>query len=149
MRTALELTKTFPEAIRNLNCIINACFINNPKLWSESIELLTKLKNSNFQMMNQLFYFTILFFRDLLYYSYSGETTKIIFINNIKKIESINQKYQNINWDLCINNIEKTQNYINRNGYLPLHMTCLFTSFQKILKKEPYNSFDLNDWVQL
>ena len=65
-------------------------------------------------------------------------------------IESvINQKYQNINWDLCINNIEKTQNYINRNGYLPLHMTCLFTSFQKILKKEPYNSFDLNDWVQL
>ena len=93
-----------------------------------------RLKSKDIHQMKQLFCCAVLFFRDLLYYSSSGVDDEIIFRNQMGKIDKLTKNYPQADWYSCIQHIENTQNFISRNGYLPLQMICLFIDIQKSLE---------------
>ena len=97
--------------------------------------------------MEQLFRCAVLFFRDLLYYSTADTDNKIIFKNQINKIDKLSKTYNDADWYSCIQHIENTQYYISLNGYLPLQMICMILDIQKSLKGEIYEYFQLKDWT--
>ena len=55
---------------------------------------------------------------------------EIIFKNQVGKIDKLSKSYPEGDWQACIQHIENAQNYILRNGYLPLMITNL-------IKKKP------------
>ena len=97
--------------------------------------------------MEQLFRCAVLFFRDLLYYSATKSEDEIIFKNQMGKINKLTKSYPESDWHSCIQHIENTQNYISRNGYLPLQIICMILDIQKSLRGEIYEPFSLNDWT--
>ena len=97
--------------------------------------------------MEQLFRCAVLFFRDLLYYTTTDTDDEIIFKNQINKIDKLSKTYSDADWYACIQHIENTQNYISRNGFLPLQMICMILDIQKSLKGETYEPFQLSDWT--
>ena len=60
----------------------------------------------------------------------------IIFKNQVGKIDKLSKTYCKADLQACIQHIEVTQNYISRNGYLPLQMICMILDIQKSLKGE-------------
>jgi len=63
------------------------------------------------------------------------------------KIDKLTKSYPEADWHSCIEHIENTQNYISRNGYLPLQIICMILDIQKSLRGEIYEPFHLNDWT--
>ena len=63
------------------------------------------------------------------------------------KINKLTKTYIKADWHTCIQHIENTQNYISRNGYLPLQLICMFLDIQKSLRGEIYEFFKLKDWM--
>ena len=63
------------------------------------------------------------------------------------KINKLSNTYINADWQACIQHIENTQNYISRNGYLPLQMICMILDIQKSLMGEKQKIFELKDWT--
>ena len=108
---------------------------------------MAQLKTNNINQMEQLFRCAVLFFRDLLYYSTSGTGDAIIFKNQMSKIDKLSKSNPEADWNSCIQHIENTQNYISRNGYLPLQIICMILDIQKSLKGEIYEPFRLRDWT--
>ncbi len=72
---------------------------------------------------------------------------EIIFRNQMGKIDKLTKNYPQADWHACIQHIENTQNFISRNGYLPLQMICLFLDIQKSLQGGIYEFFKLEDWT--
>ena len=97
--------------------------------------------------MEQMFRCAVLFFRDLLYYTATDTDDEIIFKTQINKIDKLSKTYSDADWHTCIQHIENTQNYILRNGYLPLQMICMILDIQRSLKGEIYEPFQLRDWT--
>ena len=120
-----ELMQNSTDLIEKLYLLLNTCFSRDPVIWNKCIDTAARLKVKNIHQMEQLFLCAILFFRDLLYYSTTGTDDEIIFKNLIGKIDSLSKIYSNADWLTCIQHIETTQNYIARNGYLPLQIICM------------------------
>ena len=59
------------------------------------------------------------------------------------------EKYNNANWHMCINQIEMTQNYITRNAFMPLQMTCLFINLKQIINGKISDPFKLSSWIEI
>ena len=97
--------------------------------------------------MEQLFHYAVLFFRDLLYYSATNSDDEIIYKHQMSKIDKLSKSHPEADWHSCIQHIENTQNYISRNGYLPLQIICMILDIQKSLKGEIYEPFRLRDWT--
>ena len=97
--------------------------------------------------MEQLFRCAVLFFRDLLYYSATNSDDEIIYKNQMSKIDKLSKSHPEADWHSCIQHIENTQNYIFRNGYLPIQIICMILDIQKSLKGEIYEPFRLRDWT--
>jgi DNA polymerase-3 subunit delta' len=135
--------------MEKLFVILNACFTNDPIIWNKCIDIMSRQKKSNIKEMEHLFICLMLFFRDLLYYSKTKSTNKIIFKNKIEKIEYLSQLYLNAKWDICIEHIENTQNYIIRNGHLPLQITNMLINIKKSLNGKDSKVFQLSDWTLL
>ena len=87
------------------------------------------------------------FFRDLLYYKITGVDDEIIFKNQMGKIDKLSKAYPEGDWQACIQHIENTQNYILRNGYLPLMITNLMIDIHKALQGKFHKPFQLSDWT--
>ena len=147
MRLSRELNKNSSDLIEKLFILMNACFSSDPTIWNHCIDTTVRLKTKDVHQMEQLFRCSVLFFRDLLYYSSSGVDDEIIFRNHISKINKLTKRYPQADWHACIQHIENTQNFISRNGYLPLQMICLFLDIQKALQGEIYEFFKLEDWT--
>jgi DNA polymerase-3 subunit delta' len=147
MRLLRELNQNSSDLIEKLFILINACFNSDPTIWNHCIDTTVRLKTKDVRQMEQLFRCAVLFFRDLLYYSSSGVDDKIIFRNQMGKIDKLTKNYPQADWHACIQHIETTQNFISRNGYLPLQMICLFLDIQKSLQGEIYEFFKLEDWT--
>ena len=56
-------------------------------------------------------------------------------------------KFPHAEWALCIKEINNAQNYILRNGHIPLIITSLYIEIQNILSKTDYSIFQMNDWL--
>ena len=97
--------------------------------------------------MEQLFRFAALFFRDLLYYKITSVDDEIIFKNQVGKIDKLSKAYPEGDWHACIQHIENTQNYILRNGYLPLMITTLMIDIHKALEGKFHKPFQLSNWT--
>jgi DNA polymerase-3 subunit delta' len=147
IRLALELNQNSTDLMEKLYLFLNACFSNNPDIWNRCIETTSRLKSKDIHQMEQLFGCVVLFFRDLLYYSSTGVDDEIIFRNQMGKINKLTKTYIKADWHTCIQHIENTQNYISRNGYLPLQLICMFLDIQKSLRGEIYEFFKLKDWM--
>ena len=147
MRLSRELVQHSTDLMEKLYLFLNACFSSDPAIWNKCIETTARLKTKNISQMEQLFRCAILFFRDMLYYSTTDTDDEIIFKNQINKINKLSKTYSEADWHSCIQHIENTQNYISRNGYLPLQMTCMILDIQKSLKGELFQSFQLRDWT--
>ena len=147
IRLAHDLNQSSADLMEKLYLILNACFSNDPIIWNKCIEITSRLKTKNIHQLEQLFSCLILFYRDLLYYSSTGVCDEIIFRNHLGKIDRLTKTYKQADWHACIQNIENTQNYILRNGNLPLQMICMFIDIKKSVQGEVYNPFILNDWT--
>jgi len=144
---AYELNNNTSDLLQNLFLLLNACFSKNPVIWNNSINNIIKLKSNNTQRMQQVFYCAKLFFRDLFYYSNSSENNQIIFQKYTSKIDSLTKKYYKADWYICIEHISNTQNYITKNGYVPLQLICMFQNINNSLIKKTNQIFDLDDWI--
>ena len=105
------------------------------------MDISVHLKNRDFHQLEQLFRCTTLFFRDLLYYSITGVDDNIVYKNKMGKIHKLSKSYPEGDWQACIQHIENTQNYILRNGYMPLMMTTLIIDIQKAIQGEYHKPF--------
>jgi len=147
IRLAHELNQNTKDLMEKLYLFLNACFSNNPDIWNRCIETISRLKTKDVNQMEQLFSCVGLFFRDLLYYSATGVDNEIVFRNQMGKINKLTNTYLQADWHACIQHIENTQNYISRNGYLPLQLICMFMDMQQSLRGEIYEFFNLKDWI--
>ena len=135
------------DLMEKLYLLLNACFSTDPTIWNKCIDTTARLKTKDINQMEQMFRCAVLFFRDLLYYSATKTDNEIIFKNQINKIDKLSKTYIDADWHSCIQHIENTQNYISRNGYLPLQMICMILDIQKSLKGKIYEPFQLRDWT--
>ena len=149
MTISNQIYKKFDDLITNLNLFIETCFSFNPILWNKYTDMISRLKNNDKKQMEQIFLFITIYFRDLLYYSSTNTHNEIIFTNQIKQISELTKKYNNANWDMCINQIEITQNYITRNAFMPLQMTCLFINLKQIINGKISDPFKLSSWIEI
>ena len=142
-----NLVDNYSDLMDKLYVLLNACFSQDPSIWGKCIDISARLKNKNINKLEQLFRCAILFFRDLFYYANTGARDKIIFKNQISKINKLCQSHPEGDWKACIQHIENTQNYILRNGYLPLMITNLIIDIQKAIQGEYHKPFKLSDWI--
>ena len=142
-----ELMQNSTDLMEKLYTFLNACFSNNPAVWEKCIDTTSRLKTKDISQMEQLFRCAVLFFRDLLYYSATNSDDEIIYKNQMSKIDKLSKSHPEADWHSCIQHIENTQNYISRNGYLPLQIICMILDIQKSLKGEIYEPFRLRDWT--
>ncbi len=142
-----QLKDNYSYLMEKLFALLNACFSQNPSAWEKCIDIAARLKNKDFFQLEQLFRCAILFFRDILYYTTTNMDDKIIFKNQMGKIDKLSKAYPGGDWYACIQYIENTQNYILRHGYLPLMMTNLFIDIHKALGGKFHKPFQLSDWI--
>jgi len=142
-----ELMQNSTDLMEKLYTFLNACFSNDPAVWEKCIDTTSRLKTKDISQMEQLFRCVVLFFRDLLYYSATNSDDEIIYKNQMSKIDKLSKSHPEADWHSCIQHIENTQNYISRNGYLPLQIICMILDIQKSLKGEIYEPFRLRDWT--
>ena len=142
-----ELMQNSTDLMEKLYMFLNACFSNDPAVWETCIDTTSRLKTKDISKMEQLFRCVVLFFRDLLYYSATNSDDEIIYKNQMSKIDKLSKTHPKADWHSCIQHIENTQNYISRNGYLPLQIICMILDIQKSLKGEIYEPFRLRDWT--
>ena len=142
-----QIKDNYSDIMEKLFALLNACFSQNPTVWEKCIDIAARLKNKDFFQLEQLFRCAILFFRDILYYSSSGADDNIIFINQISKIDKLIKTYPEGDWHACIQHIENTQNYILRNGYLPLIITNLLIDIHQSVLGRYHKPFQLSDWT--
>ena len=147
VRLSQELIENATDLMENLFLLLNAFFSSDPSIWNKCIDTTARLKTKNISQMEQLFRCAVLFFRDLLYYSATNSDNDIIFKNQMGKIDKLTKSYPEADWHSCIEHIENTQNYISRNGYLPLQIICMILDIQKSLRGEIYEPFHLSDWT--
>ena len=147
VRLSQELIENATDLMEKLFLLLNAFFSSDPSIWNKCIDTTARLKTKNNSQMEQLFRCAVLFFRDLLYYSATNSDNEIIFKNQMGKIDKLTKSYPEADWHSCIEHIENTQNYISRNGYLPLQIICMILDIQKSLIGEIYEPFRLNDWT--
>ena len=147
MRLGKALIQNSTDLMEKLYLLLNTCFSSNPAIWNKCIDIFAQQKSKDVHKMKQLFCCAVLFFRDLLYYSVTGVEDEIIFKNQMGKINKLSNTYINADWQACIQHIENTQNYISRNGYLPLQMICMILEIQKSLMGEKQKIFELRDWT--
>ena len=74
---------------------------------------------------------------------------EIIFKNQIGKIDKLSKSYSKGDWQACMQHIENTQNYILRNGYLPLMITNMILDIQKAIQGKYHKPFQLSDWIHI
>jgi len=144
-----QLIDSYPEIMKKLYIFLNSCFSRDPSIWEENIDNSARLKNKDFSNLEQLFHFAILFFRDMLYYQNTNSIEDIAYKNQIEKIEKLCQSYPDADWHACIEHIENAQNYILRNGYLPLMIINLIIDIQGSIQGEYHEPFQLSDWVKV
>jgi len=142
-----QLKDDYSDTMEKLYTFLNACFSKDPSVWEKCIDISVRLKNKNITQLEQLFRYTALFFRDLLYYKITGVDDEIIFKNQMGKIDKLSKAYPEGDWQACIQHIENTQNYILRNGYLPLMITNLMIDIHKALQGKFHKPFQLSDWT--
>ena len=142
-----KLIQNSTDLMEKLYTFLNACFSNDPAVWEKCIDTTSRLKTKDISQMEQLFRCAVLFFRDLLYYSATNSDDEIIYKNQMSKIDKLSKSHPKADWHSCIQHIENTQNYIFRNGYLPLQIICMILDIQKSLKGEIYEPFRLRDWT--
>ena len=142
-----ELMQNSTDLMEKLYTFLNACFSNDPAVWEKCIDTTSRLKTKDISQMEQLFRCAVLFFRDLFYYSATNSDDEIIYKNQMSKIDKLSKSHPEADWHSCIQHIENTQNYISRNGYLPLQIICMILDIQKSLKGEIYEPFRLRDWT--
>ena len=142
-----KLIQNSTDLMEKLYTFLNACFSNDPAVWEKCIDTTSRLKTKDISQMEQLFHCAVLFFRDLLYYSATNSDDEIIYKNQMSKIDKLSKSHPEADWHSCIQHIENTQNYISRNGYLPLQIICMILDIQKSLKGEIYEPFRLRDWT--
>jgi DNA polymerase-3 subunit delta' len=147
VRLSQELIENSTDLMGKLFLLLNAFFSSDPSIWNKCIDTTARLKTKDISQMEQLFRCAVLFFRDLLYYSATNSDNEIIFKNQMGKIDKLTKSYPEADWHSCIQQIENTQNYISRNGYLPLQIICMILDIQKSLRGEIYEPFHLNDWT--
>ena len=85
---------------------------------------------------NEYMKLLIIIFRDLLLFSNHTKDENLILNNYYDKYNKIIQKYSNANFGKCINAIEKTNNYVNQNGYFPLLMSSLNIEIKRYLNNQ-------------
>ena len=142
-----KLIQNSTDLMEKLYTFLNACFSNDPAVWEKCIDTTSRLKTKDISQMEQLFRCAVLFFRDLLYYSATNSDDEIIYKNQMSKIDKLSKSHPEADWHSCIQHIENIQNYISRNGYLPLQIICMILDIQKSLKGEIYEPFRLRDWT--
>ena len=142
-----KLIQNSTDLMEKLYTFLNACFSNDPAVWEKCIDTTSRLKTKDISQMEQLFRCAVLFFRDLFYYSATNSDDEIIYKNQMSKIDKLSKSHPEADWHSCIQHIENTQNYISRNGYLPLQIICMILDIQKSLKGEIYEPFRLRDWT--
>ena len=142
-----QLKDNYSDLMGKLYVILNACFSNDPSIWVKCIDISAHLKNRDFHQLEQLFRCATLFFRDLLYYSITGVDDNIVYKNQMGKIHKLSKSYPEGDWQACIQHIENTQNYILRNGYMPLMMTTLIIDIHKAVQGKYHKPFQLSDWA--
>jgi len=147
VKLSQELVENSTDLMEKLFLLLNAFFSSDPSIWHRCIDATSRMKTKNINHLDQLFRCAVLFFRDLFYYSATYSDNEIIFKNQMGKIDKLTKSYSEADWHSCIQHIENTQNYISRNGYLPLQIICLILDIQKSLRGEIYEPFHLNDWT--
>jgi DNA polymerase-3 subunit delta' len=147
MRLADALSQNLGDFMKKFYSLINACFCTDPAIWNKCIDTTVRLKTRDTQQMEQLFRCAVLFFRDILYYSATGAKDGIIFKNQMGTIDKFSKAYSDADWQACIQHIENTQNYISRNGYLPLQLICMILDIQKSIRGEKQKTFQLKSWT--
>jgi len=147
VRLSQKLIENATDLMEKLFLLLNAFFSSDPSIWNKCIDTTARLKTKDINQMEQLFRCAVLFFRDLLYYSATNSDNEIIFKNQMGKIDKLTKSYTEADWHSCIQHIENTQNYISRNGYLPLQIIGMILDIQKSLRGEIYEPFHLNDWT--
>jgi len=144
-----QLIGSYADIMEKLYIFLNSCFSRDPSIWEKNIDISARLKNKDFRNLEQLFQFAILFFRDMLYFQNTKSTKDIAYKNQIEKIDKLCQSYPDADWQACIEHIENTQNYLLRNGYLPLMIINLIIDIQKSIQGKYHEPFQLSDWVQM
>ena len=142
-----ELALNYEDLMKKVYVLLNSCFSKDPSIWEKCIEILSTLKRKDIYLLEQLFYLTILFFRDLHYYASTGVVDDIIYKNHVDKIKKLCQSNPNGDWQTCIQHIENTRNYILRNGNMSLMTINMIIDMQMSIQGKFNDTFKLSDWI--
>ena len=126
LKNAINLIRNYKIIIKSISVFINIIFHKANKNFSE---IISNFKNKN-ELLNLLNYL-IIFFSDLLLIQ--NNITKIKFIEYKDIIIKINTNHPHVNWQSCINILNDTQRYINKNGHIPLMITAMIIELQNTL----------------
>ena len=149
MGISMQLKDNYSDMMEKLYVFLNAFFSKDPSMWEKCIDVFSRIKNRNLNQLEQIFRCANLFFRDMLYYSTTNSDNDIIYKNQINKIKKLCKSHPEGDWQGCIQHIENTQNFILRNGYMPLMMINLLIDVHKSVKGKHYKSFQLSDWTTI
>ncbi|MDP6853293.1 MAG: DNA polymerase III subunit delta' [Candidatus Marinimicrobia bacterium] len=141
-----ELVENSADILEKMYQFLNASFSSDPKNWEKCIDIVSRLKMSSPAKLEQLFKCIGLFIRDLLYYASTMNDADIVFKNQVGKISKIVDKHPDADWQQCLNQVELTQEYIKRNGYVPLVITNLIMDLQQSINGEFHEPFNLHEW---
>jgi hypothetical protein len=133
--------------MKKVYVLLNSCFSKDPSIWEKCIDILSTLKRKDIYLLEQLFYLTILFFRDLHYYASTDDDDDIIYKNHVDKIKKLCQSNPNGDWKSCIDHMENTRNYILRNGNMSLMTMNMIIDMQMSIQGKFHDTFKLSDWI--
>jgi len=142
-----ELALNYEDLMKKVYVLLNSCFSKDPSIWEKCIDILSTLKRKDIYLLEQLFYLTILFFRDLHYYASTDDDDDIIYKNHVDKIKKLCQSNPNGDWKSCIDHMENTRNYILRNGNMSLMTMNMIIDMQMSIQGKFHDTFKLSDWI--
>ena len=106
--------------------------------FKKASSIILNLDKSNWNDHLKLF---IIIFRDLLLLSKKCTPENLILNNYLIKYQKIINKYPNANFSHCIEVIEKTNIFIDQNGYFPLLMVSLNIEIRRSLNNQKIHTF--------
>ena len=144
-----ELANNYLDLMKKMYILLNSFFSKDFLIWEKAIDIISRFKQQDMYFLDQLFNLLISFFRDLHYYSVTGEEKNIIHINFIKKIMDICKNKPQADWAFCIEHIENTRDYIVRNGNISLMAINMILDIQDSINGINKEKFNLSDWVSI
>jgi DNA polymerase-3 subunit delta' len=147
MRLARKLVDDIDDLLFDLKQLIRACYSSSPGAWEKVMDRISSLKRKGITDLSYFFRTGILYFRDLLVMSQSGQSEELVFEILAEHMKKMDTEHPNANWHACIDILEDTYENIQRNGFVTLMASTMLIDLHKQINGEVSQPFTIHDWI--